>query len=49
MYGPATLLQIRHAETGIETTGESEDDVFAHDLQILKEKTEREKIRRMRP
>jgi hypothetical protein len=30
VHGPAALLEIRHAETGIESTGKREDDVFAH-------------------
>ncbi len=31
MHGPAALLEIRHAEAGVEATGEGENDIFAHD------------------
>src|SRR6185312_9403796 len=34
MHGPAALLEVGHAETGVEAAGEGEDDVFAHGLRI---------------
>jgi len=30
VHGPAAFLEVGHAETGVESAGKREDDVFAH-------------------